>query len=102
MKLTRLDFLCAGAGSHHAVLVTRDLKRAVFSVRPPRASGAPGMEFVVEVAEASGQVIAKEVAPGRLPDFCPERHINYDRTFCLYWEEAEYRGRFVEGRSGQD
>ena len=32
------------------------------------------------------QVEVSEYTPNHLPAFCPERHINYDGTFCLYWE----------------
>lgn len=39
------------------------------------------------VAYADGpKVRAKEKAPQHLPSFCPERHINIDGSFCLYWE----------------
>ncbi|NJJ59483.1 MULTISPECIES: E2 domain-associated cysteine-rich protein [Pseudomonas] len=31
---------------------------------------------------------AREEAPVQLPAFCPERHINYDGTFCLYFPAA--------------
>lgn len=32
------------------------------------------------------QVEASEHTPTHLPKFCPERHINFDGTFCLYWK----------------
>lgn len=33
-------------------------------------------------------VSAQEESPHHLPSFCPERHINYDGTFCLYYPAA--------------
>lgn len=32
---------------------------------------------------------AKEVTPTLLPAFCPERHINADGSFCLYWSALD-------------
>src|SRR6266699_4585688 len=31
----------------------------------------------------------REASPTLLPAFCPERHINFDGGFCLYWAEVE-------------
>lgn len=33
-------------------------------------------------------VSAREESPNHLPAFCPERHINSDGTFCLYYSAA--------------
>lgn len=32
--------------------------------------------------------MAKERQPINLPEFCPQRHINSDGSFCLYWREV--------------
>jgi hypothetical protein len=34
-------------------------------------------------------VSAGETVPARLPAFCPERHINQDGSFCLYWRAVD-------------
>lgn len=34
------------------------------------------------------QLSVREESPTHLPAFCPERHINYDGTFCLYYPAA--------------
>lgn len=42
------------------------------------------------ILHANGaHVSAREESPSHLPAFCPERHINYDGTFCLYYPAAE-------------
>lgn len=39
------------------------------------------------LAKISGsEVTARELEPLRLPAFCPERHVNNNGTFCMYWE----------------
>jgi hypothetical protein len=40
------------------------------------------------VSVAGEHVSVREIAdPGMLPGFCPDRHINGDRSFCLGWGE---------------
>lgn len=38
-------------------------------------------------ATQGAKVVVSEVTPQLLPVCCPERHINSDGTFCLYWED---------------
>ncbi|KAB0682046.1 E2 domain-associated cysteine-rich protein [Aureimonas leprariae] len=66
-----------------------DAGRMFASVRPLLDSGASGPTFLLEIAEVSDTLIAREAAPVNLPCFCPERHINSGGTFCLYWDEDE-------------
>ncbi len=49
---------------------------------------ADGMEvpYTIIASSSEATVKAKEKSPVRLPSFCPERHINSDGSFCLYWE----------------
>jgi hypothetical protein len=49
---------------------------------------ADGLEVPYTIiASSTGETVkAKEKSPVRLPSFCPERHINPDGSFCLYWE----------------
>lgn len=61
----------------------------VATVQPVLASGASGPEYGVEVSCKGGRPSAKEFGTAILPTWCPERHINADGTFCLYWEEEE-------------
>lgn len=48
-------------------------------------------ENVYEISARStlNTVSARETVPLRLPAFCPDRHINYDATFCMGWRGAE-------------
>lgn len=49
---------------------------------------ADGLEvpYTIIASSSGATVKAKEKSPVRLPSFCPERHINPDGSFCLYWE----------------
>ena len=38
-------------------------------------------------ATQGAKVVVSEVTTQLLPVCCPERHINSDGTFCLYWED---------------
>ncbi|EOW2135779.1 MULTISPECIES: E2 domain-containing protein [Stenotrophomonas] len=52
-----------------------------------RAGGAE-YAFRLLVSVAGEHVSVREIAdPGMLPGFCPDRHINGDRSFCLGWGE---------------
>lgn len=78
------------ASDHYAQIVGVPANdNLVFDVCPPLPSGAPGTTYRLLV-EASGKgLVARELSPSRLPSFCPERHINIDGTFCLFWSAVE-------------
>ncbi|MDW9928084.1 E2 domain-associated cysteine-rich protein [Sinorhizobium meliloti] len=84
-----LGFLEETAAGNHAHLSEGDDERAEYIVRPPLGSGAPAPKYTLEIRRAGGTVTVREPAASLLPPFCPERHINPDGTFCLYWAEAE-------------
>lgn len=45
--------------------------------------------YEIEVKQVGDRkATAKERQPINLPEFCPQRHINYDGSFCLYWWEV--------------
>ncbi|WP_424300196.1 E2 domain-associated cysteine-rich protein [Castellaniella sp.] len=46
------------------------------------------IEYRLLLKETEKQVSVREEPPKHLPAFCPERHINYDGTFCLYYPAA--------------
>jgi hypothetical protein len=77
------------AAEHHAVLVDHARDWATFTVAPPKPSGAPPTVYRVRVTAVGSMVSAQEEVPALLPGWCPERHINGDGSFCLYWTEAE-------------
>ena len=47
----------------------------------------PVYQITVSVKGMSAS--AKEASPTLLPAFCPERHINADGSFCLYWSAID-------------
>ncbi|PYE92094.1 hypothetical protein C8J35_1309 [Rhizobium sp. PP-F2F-G38] len=70
-------------------VLERKAGRVLASVRPELPSGALGREYRVEVSCEASRLFAREAGTKFLPPWCPERHINLDGTFCLYWEEEE-------------
>lgn len=53
-------------------------------VAPPKLSGAPGDRFDLLIdTDAPEATVFEAVVGTRLPSTCPERHINYDGSFCL-------------------
>ncbi len=77
--------LLESQASEFGVLVTaRTGTRLEISVPVPLPDGqAPSYQITAEVTGRT--IAARETIPTRLPAFCPERHINYDGTFCLEW-----------------
>jgi hypothetical protein len=58
--------------------------------RVPRASGAVSEFHLVAEADGAAVDVREDGASlRRLPSFCPERHINFNGTFCLFWREGE-------------
>lgn len=55
---------------------------AVISV--PRAGG-DRHDFELSLSVVSSAITVREAPPPRLPSFCPDRHINFDGSFCLGW-----------------
>lgn len=55
---------------------------AVDLIRPSGASVRYSLELDVS---GDSEVRARERSPRRLPDRCPERHINEDGWFCMNW-----------------
>ncbi|MFX1679890.1 hypothetical protein PV762_11675 [Mitsuaria sp. CC2] len=45
--------------------------------------------YQLRVQARGTHITAREETPALLPSFCPERHINPDGTFCLYFPEAQ-------------
>lgn len=84
-----LDLLAKTAGGHHARLVARTGDEATFTVAPPKASGAPAIDYSITIRADHDRVLARETIPARFPASCPERHINHDGSFCLFWVEDE-------------
>ncbi|WP_434722769.1 E2 domain-containing protein [Mesorhizobium sp. RIZ17] len=87
--MSALALLAETARDNHSDLVRLDGNVAIFAVQPVNASGAPATRFLIKVIDTGDKIVAKEAKAEHLPSFCPERHINFDGTFCLYWAEVE-------------
>lgn len=46
------------------------------------------IQYTLHLNQSGGRVSVREETPKNLPTFCPERHINPDGTFCLYFPGA--------------
>jgi hypothetical protein len=77
------------ANAYHAQLIDVASGYATFAVTPPTVSGRPATTFRVHVEPVGDTVKVREERPKLLPSVCPERHISYDGSFCLYWPEIE-------------
>lgn len=58
---------------------------------PPLPGGGPSHEFrlVLRPSSQGGVTVIEQDARRKFPDFCLERHINPDSTFCLYYGSEE-------------
>jgi hypothetical protein len=84
-----LSFLRDTAAAHFAQAVDVGNDHVIFDVKPPSVSGAPSPTYRLRVDVVGDYAIIRELQPSLLPAYCPERHINIDGSFCLYWGEVE-------------
>jgi hypothetical protein len=77
------------SAAHHARPINFGADHAILDVAPPSVSGAPGPIYRLRIDDIHGAVAVREAEPAILPACCPERHINCDGSFCMYWQEAE-------------
>lgn len=89
MSSTSLQFLLETAGAHFARVTSAAVDTALFEVTPPSVSGRPATMYHIRVRVIGGEVLVYEETPRLLPSSCPERHINADGSFCLYWRDAD-------------
>jgi len=84
-----LSFLRDTAAAHFAKAVDVGNDHVIFDVTPPMVSGAPPPTYRLRVDVVGEYAMVRELQPTSLPAYCPERHINIDGGFCLYWGEVE-------------
>jgi hypothetical protein len=89
MSSRPLELLEETAAAHHARAIGIVGGHATFDVAPPSVSGAPAVTYRLRIDPIGNYVSVREEHPGLLPKSCPERHINHDGSFCLYWAEVE-------------
>lgn len=101
MKSTALTILGATAEANHARLLRAAGDHTLFETAPPTVSGKPATAYRVRIDAISDESVrAREDQPILLPSSCPERHINIDGSFCLYWAEAERNAIVDETSAG--
>jgi hypothetical protein len=44
--------------------------------------------FVLDVSFSGASASAREAVPRHLPSYCPDRHINDNGSFCLFWRAS--------------
>lgn len=83
----------AAAPDFGVTIVGRSYSRLTVEVPIQPVSGGKARDrFLIDIDDIGGDIQAREAAhggAGHLPKFCPERHINGDGTFCLFWSEEE-------------
>lgn len=86
--LRELEAVAADFG---ALIVGRSYSRLTVEVPiQPNSGGRARDRFLIDIDDVGGELQAREATrdgAGHLPKFCPERHINGDGTFCLFWSE---------------
>lgn len=80
-----LEAISALAAEYESQVIERDAFSLTLDVNLRRADNRIVLYRIL--ARAIGEnVSAQEKTPDRLPARCPERHINGDGTFCMYWQ----------------
>lgn len=84
-----LTFLIQSASDVNARLlnVVSDTE-ANFEVTVELSDGS-STTYKLTLVDVNNTILARETSPDKLPASCPERHINFDGTFCIYWKQAQ-------------
>ena len=88
MIATALQLVASVCAEFSAQVETCSGNRAVFLLQLKLADGTT-IPYHLEVTSDGDRLSVRELAPNNLPGFCPQRHINGDGTFCLYWAAEE-------------
>lgn len=84
---TAID-LIAQAAPDFGGACTRSPDTSVILDLPVKLVDGRIIRYKLLLKQKGEQVTAQEETPQHLPAFCPERHINPDGTFCLYYAGA--------------
>lgn len=82
---TPVALLAAVAGEFGALATLIDAATLELAIDLARFDGRV-VKYAITAESNGSKVRARESRPLHLPAFCPERHINADGSFCLYWE----------------
>ena len=86
MMSSAVDFIAALAPQYNAA-VERIAAGVILRFSLSLSDGRT-VPYAIKAIENGLVVSARELTPTNLPSFCPQRHINYDGSFCLYWRGA--------------
>lgn len=89
--MSALSFVADVAADYSATVTHLGSSEVELTVNIRRADGRV-VSYDIVAYQKGDDVFAKEKTPSRLPAFCPERHINSDGSFCLYWQEHDEMG----------
>ncbi|WP_176025772.1 E2 domain-containing protein [Burkholderia vietnamiensis] len=89
--MSALSFVADVAADYSATVTHQASAEIELTVNIRRADGRV-VSYDIVAYQQGDDVFAKEKTPSRLPAFCPERHINSDGSFCLYWREHDAMG----------
>ncbi len=84
-----LDLLAACLPALGATELGRGPGQELIIALPVTLSDGRRPVYQIHVSVTGTSASAKEVTPTLLPAFCPERHINADGSFCLYWRAVD-------------
>lgn len=83
-----LDIIASCAADFGAIEIARSRFELGVRLPVPLADGRSHTYSLV-IAVFGGVATAREKERLLLPAFCPERHINRDGTFCLFWRAVD-------------
>lgn len=86
MMSSAVDFIAALAPQYNAA-VERIAAGVILRFSLSLSDGRT-VPYAIKAIENGLVVSARELTPTNLPSFCPQRHVNYDGSFCLYWRGA--------------
>jgi hypothetical protein len=71
-----------------ATELLRETSTIRVSIPVPLSDGRQPV-FILDLSVSGTAASAREITPTHLPAFCPDRHINDDGSFCLYWRAVD-------------
>ena len=89
-----IDLIVDVAAQFEATAIDRKTIEATFEVKVRRADSRQ-VRYRIQAYARDTEVWVKEDGTNHLPAFCPDRHINDDGSFCMYWGD-EYAIRVVD------
>lgn len=89
--MSALQLVADVAADYSAAVTHRASGEIELKMSVRRADGRV-VNYEIVASKKGDDIVAREKSPSRLPAFCPERHINRDGSFCLYWHEHDAMG----------